>query len=109
MNQLSLIKLRTKQNASAALNPHTVPHLFAIISSASIDLGCGNSRNSFLYACMAFNLNFNSFEISTKILGENFCGKYHSVEEGTSKEITSFTLEFFLGLVAVMTASQICL
>jgi len=31
------------------------------------------------------------------MFGENFCGKYHSVDEGTTKDITFFTFESFLG------------
>ena len=39
--------------------------------------------------------------MSTKRFGENSLGKYHSVEDGISNEITYLTNVFFFGLFAV--------
>ena len=94
----------TKLNASAYWNPDTEPHLLAIASSAPTDLGCGNSRISFLYFFNALVFDLNSLVISTKMFGENSAGKYHYVEDGISNEITSFINIFFWGLVAVTVA-----
>ena len=72
----------------AKLNPDTDPHFRALASIAIIDLGCGNSLNSFLYAFIALILNANSLLISTKVFGVKLTGKYHSVEDKTSNEKT---------------------
>ena len=107
--QILLFSCRTIQNASAALHAETVPQCFAITSIPSLDLGCGKLLISVLYADKALIFVGNSFFISINMFGENFDGKYHSVDDGTSKDITSLTLNLENGLVAVIVASYIIL